>query len=180
MEIKLHATRALERAFTACYLALGALPWLLPLQSWVQAVACLAVITAASPHFSARSPVRALRVGPGGGLSLVTGRDRQVLEVHAFRVPRLLRCCAEIELELRDGRKMTLFIPPGACGADAFRHLRKYLLREKGGVAGVRRNSVGAMLNCLSAVRRSLGAMISETTFTGDTDHESKNQPRRP
>ncbi len=146
VHIELYATRASILVFGACYLLLAALPWLLPLPLWMQFTTGAAVVVAAWPFFASRhgfsglfpgsaSEVRALRIEPHGGLSLVVGgtglSDGRVLNVRSFRVPRFLRHYVQLALVLNDGRKITLLILPGICDADAFRRLRRYLLQKR-------------------------------------------------
>ena len=74
-----------------------------------------------------------LRTEPHGGLSvLFRDRDKNfhVSAVHACRVLRLLGCYVELVLELGSGR-VSAFVFPGVCRADAFRKLRKHLLQAE-------------------------------------------------
>lgn len=78
-----------------------------------------------------RHRVRVLRVEPSGRLAVAVERGglRRVLQVRAFQTPRLSRFYVELDLRLEDGRRISTPIFPGVCDRDAFRRLRKFLLR---------------------------------------------------
>ena len=136
MNIELHTVRASALIPGVFCLAAG-LPWQLSLPLQSQITACVAAIIAAYFTFSdSKNRVRQLCIEVHGGLTAIVGDSGECFKVRSVRVPRLLSFYAELVLQLDDGqagrgRKVRLFVLPGACRADAFRCLRNYLLNNK-------------------------------------------------
>ena len=140
MDVELHVTRVPYAACGVAYSLLLVLVWLSPLPAPLKAAACAALVFSAWSCLRGRSggadAIQALRLEPLGRLSVIVGRrdgggPRRLLGVRAFSAPRLLRRYAELLLELDDGRKTAVLVFPGVCSDDAFRRLRKFLLRSK-------------------------------------------------